>query len=115
MPAHRAARTAQCRPLAVGAALVAITGCTAPPEAAPGETAAGLSAVPRPDHVLVVMMENTGYSSIIGSASAPYINSIASQGASFTDSHGVTHPSQPNYLALFSGSQQGVTDDTCPV
>jgi acid phosphatase len=26
----------------------------------------------------------------------------------------VTHPSQPNYLALFSGSTQGVTGDSCP-
>lgn len=31
-----------------------------------------------------------------------------------TDSHGVTHPSEPNYLAIFSGSTQGVTDDSCP-
>ena len=27
----------------------------------------------------------------------------------------MTHPSQPNYLALFSGSTQGVTDDSCPL
>src|SRR5437773_1055692 len=51
---------------------------------------------------------------IIGSASAPYINSLAGQGALFTQSFAVTHPSQPNYLHLFSGSAQGVTDDTCP-
>jgi acid phosphatase len=30
-----------------------------------------------------------------------------------TASHGVTHPSQPNYLALWSGSTQGVTDNRC--
>jgi phosphoesterase family protein len=51
---------------------------------------------------------------VIGSPAASYINALARGGASFTDSHGVTHPSQPNYLALFSGSTQGVTDDSCP-
>lgn len=29
----------------------------------------------------------------------------------FDHSYGITHPSQPDYLALFSGSTQGVTDD----
>src|SRR5205814_308528 len=50
----------------------------------------------------------------IGNTSAPYINALAAQGALFTNSFGVTHPSQPNYLALFSGSTQGLTDDSCP-
>ena len=36
--------------------------------------------VPRPDHVVIVMEENHGYDQIIGSADAPYINSLASQG-----------------------------------
>ena len=44
----------------------------------------------------------------------PYFNSLAGQGAKFTKSFGVTHPSQPNYIALFSGSTQGVTSDSCP-
>lgn len=50
---------------------------------------------------------------MIGSSNAPYLNQLAKEGALFSDSHGVTHPSQPNYLALFSGSTQGVTDDKC--
>lgn len=70
--------------------------------------------LPKPDHVVIVMEENHAYSQIIGSSGAPYINSLAQQGAVFTDSHGVTHPSQPNYLALFSGSTQGVQSDSCP-
>ena len=71
--------------------------------------------LPKPDHVVIVMEENHSYADIIGSASAPYINSLASQGASFTDSHAITHPSEPNYMALFSGSTQGLTSDACPV
>ena len=95
-------------------ALLLAGACTAPTDPSVAEFTGAVS-VPRPDHVVIVMMENTGYSSIIGSSSAPYINSMAAQGASFTDSHGVTHPSQPNYQAIFSGGMNGVTDDTCPV
>jgi hypothetical protein len=86
-----------------------------------GGTAGGLApspaaaaAIPMPDHVVIVIMENHSYSQIIPSPSAPYINSLAQQGALFTDSHGITHPSEPNYLAFFSGSTQGLTDDSCP-
>jgi PKD repeat protein len=76
---------------------------------------AATSSIPRYDHVIVVIEENTSESSVIGNtAQAPYINSLASAGANFTQSYAVTHPSQPNYLAFFSGSTQGVTDDTCP-
>jgi acid phosphatase len=72
------------------------------------------AAATRPDHVVVVMMENHSYSDVIGSPAAPYLNSLAAQGASFDNSFAITHPSEPNYLALFSGSTQGVTDDSCP-
>jgi len=73
------------------------------------------AALPLPAHVVVVMEENHSYSEIIGSSQAPYINTLASEGALFTNSYGVTHPSEPNYLAIFSGSTQGVTSDACPL
>jgi hypothetical protein len=73
-----------------------------------------IAAIPRPDHVVVVIEENHSYSEIIGNTQAPYINALAAQGALFTQSYATTHPSQPNYIALFSGSQQGVTDNSCP-
>jgi len=60
------------------------------------------------------MMENHSYSDIIGNPQAPYLNSLAAHGALFTHSHAITHPSEPNYLALFSGSTHGVTSDSCP-
>ena len=56
-----------------------------------------------PDHVVIVIEENHAFASIIGSSSAPYINSLAQQGALFTQSFAVEHPSQPNYLDIFSG------------
>ena len=70
--------------------------------------------LPRPDHIVMVIEENHSYSQIFDSPDAPYINRLAAQGTVFTQSFGVTHPSQPNYLALFSGSTQGITDNSCP-
>jgi acid phosphatase len=70
--------------------------------------------LPRPDHIVMVIEENRSYSQMIDSRDAPYINSLTAKGAVFTQSFGVTHPSQPNYLALFSGSTQGITDNSCP-
>ena len=55
--------------------------------------------VPTPAHIVVVMEENHSYNEIIGSSSAPYINSLANAGALFTQSFAITHPSEPNYLA----------------
>jgi hypothetical protein len=80
----------------------------------PDATCAGSAAVPRPDHILVVIDENHAQGEIVGSANAPYITGLSKSGANFTNSHAVSHPSQPNYLAVFSGSTQGVTNDTCP-
>lgn len=65
------------------------------------------------DHLVVVVEENHSYKQIMESGSAPYMQSLIKSGALFTNAHGITHPSQPNYLALFSGSTQGITDDAC--
>jgi phosphatidylinositol-3-phosphatase len=74
------------------------------------------SAIPTYSHVVIVMEENHSYSDIIGdTGDAPYINSLASQGALLTSSFGVTHPSEPNYMALFGGETEGLTADTCPI
>ncbi|MFC0438261.1 alkaline phosphatase family protein [Kutzneria buriramensis] len=99
------------RLLVAACAATALVGFTA--GAAPALPAAP-TAIPRPDHVVVVMEENHSFGDVIGSSSAPYINSLAAGGASFSQSFAVTHPSEPNYLAIFSGSTQGLSDDSCP-
>ncbi|MBU1775992.1 MAG: alkaline phosphatase family protein, partial [Gammaproteobacteria bacterium] len=66
------------------------------------------SELPRPDHIVIVIEENKSFAQIIGNEDAPYINELARRGALFTQSYGITHPSQPNYLALFSGSTRGI-------
>jgi acid phosphatase len=68
---------------------------------------------PRPDHVVIVMLENKNDADVL--REGPYLAALAASGATLTDMHAETHPSQPNYLALFSGDTQGVTDDRCPL
>ena len=61
-------------------------------------------------HVFVIMMENTGYDSLIGNANAPWINKAASTYGLATNYTGVTHPSQPNYIAATAGVQGADSD-----
>jgi hypothetical protein len=97
---------------AIGGTLALLCGAAGVTTSTP---AAAASPLPKPDHIVVVMMENENYSSIIGNpAQAPYINSLAQAGASFSDAHGEWHPSLPNYYALLSGSTQGLTNSTPP-
>lgn len=79
-----------------------------------GRAAATVGAVPRFAHVVVVVEENHASRQVIGSRSAPYMNYLARTGTLLTRSYAITHPSYPNYLALFSGSTHGITDDSCP-
>ena len=67
--------------------------------------------IPAYDHIVVVVMENHSLSEIIGSAQAPYINSLAQNGAVLTNYSGIAHPSEPNYFAMYAGSTFGVVDD----
>ena len=62
-------------------------------------------------HVFVIMMENTGFDTLIGNPNAPFINAAAAQYGLANNYFGVTHPSQPNYIAATSGSLNGVLDD----
>jgi hypothetical protein len=87
------------------------TASSVSPSAATGPQPA---TVPEPAHTVVVVMENHSYADIIGNPAAPFINDLARRGALFTRSYAITHPSEPNYLALFSGSTQGIADDACP-
>src|SRR5215468_10247030 len=102
---RRAALTGTAVTAAAALATGGLTTIAAPAYAANG--------VPRYDHVVLVMEENHSFNEVIGSASAPYINNtLAASGALFTNSFAIEHPSEPNYLDLFSGSNQGVTDDS---
>jgi phospholipase C len=79
--------------------LALVIGACAPP---------GTSTPPVYDHVVIVVEENRSADEVMGS---PYLSELASRGTFFSQSYGITHPSQPNYIALFSGSTQYVADN----
>lgn len=100
---------AACSGVASPAASTSLPALQTPQLGAVGQT------TPQAKSVTVVIMENRDYDLVIGSSDAPYINkTLVPEAALMTNSHGIGHPSQPNYLALFSGSTQGVSDDSCP-
>ena len=76
-----------------------------------GSSASGQSPVPPFRHVIVIVFENKEASAVLGDASAPTFNSYAHRYADLTEYYAVTHPSLPNYLALVSGSTQGITEN----
>jgi hypothetical protein len=85
---------------AVGAGIALASGDGAP---------AGHAA--RRSHVVVLVMENKERAGVIGSAGAPYLTHLARANGQAANSFGVRHPSLPNYIALVSGSTQGITSD----
>jgi len=101
--------------------LVAVVGCgcasptpqvvTPPPE--PSTTGPATGAPRGPDHVVVAIFENKDFAQIDGNSKAPYLNQLMRNAAVLVNAHAVAHPSQPNYLALFSGSTQGIDSDRC--
>jgi hypothetical protein len=70
-----------------------------------GSTTPAYAAAWTPDHIVIVIEENLSYRHIVPELT--YLTQLMRENANFIDSHGVDHPSQPNYLALFSGSTQG--------
>jgi acid phosphatase len=73
------------------------------------------SIVPRPAHVIVFIEENKSFDDIVGNTKeAPYLNALIPHAALFTQSYGVSHPSQPNYFALFAG-RTNTNGDACEV
>ncbi len=67
--------------------------------------------VPAFSHVFTIVLENRSSGSVLGSREMPYLNELVSRYGVADEYQAVGHPSQPNYLALFSGTTQGVTDD----
>lgn len=70
--------------------------------------------IPQLDHVFVIMMENHGYSQIIGNPNAPFINQYAKSANLATNYFAVAHPSLTNYLETVGGSNFGVQTDNYP-
>jgi acid phosphatase len=80
-------------------------------QAATADVSAAATAIPAFRHIYLIVMENHEYGSIVGSTHAPFINSLIRRYGLATNYHGITHPSLPNYLALFAGQTFGIRDD----
>jgi phosphatidylinositol-3-phosphatase len=91
-------------------ALVA-AGCGRSVGATTPATAPASVRVPAFTHVVLVVFENHEATSIAGNPDAPTFNALARRYARLTSYDAVTHPSLPNYLALVSGSTQGISSD----
>ena len=70
--------------------------------------------VPHLDHVFVIVMENHGFSQIMGNPSAPFTNQYAKSANSATNYFAIGHPSSTNYLEIVGGSNFGVRSDNSP-
>jgi acid phosphatase len=92
----------------VAAAVAATVVSVSVPEAA-------AQSIPTPAHIVIVVEENHSNANVIGNKSAPFMNQLATNGALMTQSYAETHPSEPNYLAMFAGDTFGLTSDACPV
>ena len=85
-----------------------------PPRLAQAVLSRGRGLPKTPRSVIVVVEGNQSYEKILDDQdSASYIAALAKEGALFTRSAGVAHPSQPNYFALFAG-RINPDGDTCP-
>jgi phosphatidylinositol-3-phosphatase len=67
--------------------------------------------IPAFAHVIVVVFENKESEAVLGNRAAPVFNAYARRYARLLRYYAVTHPSLPNYLALVSGSTQGITSN----
>jgi acid phosphatase len=67
------------------------------------------SIAPAFNNVIVILMENHGLNDIVGSAT--YMTTLANTYGLATQYTAVSHPSEPNYLALIGGDTFGVTRD----
>jgi phosphatidylinositol-3-phosphatase len=71
------------------------------------------AAVPASSHVFIVLEENHSYSSVIGSSSMPYLNSLAKKYGLATQYYANTHPSIGNYFMLTAGQIITNNDSFC--
>lgn len=67
--------------------------------------------VPGFRHVFLIVLENKDERDVVGTRDAPYLAKLIDRYGLATSYQAVAHPSQPNYIALFSGSTHDVLDD----
>jgi phospholipase C len=69
------------------------------------------TAVPKYDHILVILEENKSYGTVLDHDYAPTISDLAKTYGVATQMYAERHPSEPNYVALVGGDTFGIADD----
>ncbi len=96
------------------------TGATAPQLVVTTGSSTSTSPTPAPapsgsiKHVFVIWMENKGYTQVWNTSSTPYTTSLGKSFVRATNFYAMAHPSLPNYLDFFAGSNYGITTDCSP-
>ena len=90
------------------AALVAasLTGIASAQQGAPGSP----TSVPHLKHIFVILFENHSYADLMYENDVPYIHYLARTYGLATEYYGVTHPTVPNRVGLWSGRGVHLTD-----
>ncbi len=97
---------------AVGAVAAALTvGLSAPSGAVTAASRDFGGHQVRLDRVFIIVLENHSQNSVIGDPNAPFITSLAQQYGEAANYFGVTHPSEPNYIAMIGGSNWFTNND----
>ncbi len=94
-----------------------LVGCGSPTTTPPPPTSVpptNTPAVAKIQHVFLVVMENHSFDQVWNTSSTPYITGLGNGGAYATNYHAVIHPSLPNYLSLYGGSNYTITTDCEP-
>jgi phospholipase C len=74
-------------------------------------SAAPEGAMPRYEHVFVIVEENHSNDQVVGSGRAPGLDALAWTYGFASRYYAITHPSEPNYVAMIGGDTFGITDD----
>ena len=69
------------------------------------------AAVPKYDHIIVMVEENKGYATVLDHGFAPALSRFAQTYGIATQMFAERHPSEPNYVALVGGDTFGIADD----
>src|SRR5215467_4301337 len=69
------------------------------------------TAIPRYSHIFVIIEENHTTDEIIGNPAAPNLTRLAREYGFASNFFAVSHPSEPNYIALVGGDTFGISDD----
>ncbi len=81
---------------------------TVKPSPTPSPTPTQAGQVPDLRKVMIVLLENESQESAV---KQPFLASLLTKSGVADNYHGLTHPSEPNYVGLASGSTHGIKDD----